>query len=119
MPTAMHTRSAAISVPSAELAGDQRGRLALEEEGDAARLEGALQEVACGAVELPLHQPRRKVNDRHVHAAALEAVRGLEPQQAAANHHRTTAFRGGVDHRLRVGDIAIRDHARKITTGNR
>ena len=48
---------------------------------------------AGGGVELALHQPRHQVHDRDLHAAQLQAVGRLEPQQAAADDHGVAVLR--------------------------
>ena len=59
------------------------------------------------------------MDDGHVHPAQLEAVRGLEAQQAAANDDCMPVLLRRGDHRVGVGDVAISDHARQFATWNR
>ena len=94
MPTAITTRSAGISRPSASTTPSARSvaedflGLAVGEERDAALVEIAAQQLAGGGVELALHQRRHQVHDRDRHAAPLQALGRFEPQQPAADHHR-------------------------------
>ena len=60
-----------------------------------------------------------RCSDGDVHAAALEAGRGLEAEQAAADDHRLAARLGGEQHRLHVVEIAVGEHAGKVVPGNR
>jgi hypothetical protein len=43
---------------------------------------------AGGLVELALHDPLAEVHHGDVHAAQLQAVGRLQPEQAGADHHR-------------------------------
>jgi hypothetical protein len=54
---------------------------------DAAGLDGALQQMAGGGIELALHQGRHQVHDRDVHALSLQAGGSLEAQKSAADDH--------------------------------
>ena len=104
---------------AARLAGDERFGLRFEAEREALRFERLLQHLRGRAVELALHQPRHEVHDRDVHAAQLEAVRRLEPEQPAADHDGVAMLARGRDHRFGVGDVAIGDHAGQVDAGNR
>ena len=50
-------------------------------------LDRPLQQIAGGRIELALHQRRHQMQHRDVHAARLQSGGGLEPEQAAADHH--------------------------------
>ncbi len=91
--------------------GDEFERLRLQQEPQPARFERLLQQRRRGLVELALHQPGHQVHDAHVHAAFAQPVGGLEPEQPAADDDRLALRRGRVDHRLRVGDVAVGQHA--------
>ena len=91
MPTAITTRSPGIAVPSSSsqrprrVRAEDRLRVGLRDHVDAALLDGPLQQIARGGVELALHQGRHQMHDRHVHALHLEARGGLEAEQPAAD----------------------------------
>ena len=86
---------------------------------DAARLDGALQEMAGGGIELALHQGRHQVHDRDVHALRLQAGGGFQAQQAAADDHGIAARLGGQQHGLDVVEVAVGQHARQVVAGHR
>ena len=98
---------------------DDRGGLRRHQELEAALLERALQQSAGGAVELPLHQRRHEVHDRDVHAALLQAVRGLEAEQAAADHDRVPVLARRRDHLVDVGDVAVGHDAGQLLARQR
>ncbi len=104
---------------AARLARDEGFGLLFEKKPQTLRFERSLQHSGSHLVELALHEPGHEVHDRHVHAACLEPVRRLEPEQPAADHHRAPVARRGLDHRIGVGDVAIRDDARQVLAGNR
>ena len=104
---------------AAVVVADQLGGLGLEQEPEAAILERLLQHLGRDLVELALHQPRHDVDHRHVHAAQLETVGGLEAEQAAADHDRVLVDGRRVDHAVRVGDVAIAQHALQVLAGHR
>jgi hypothetical protein len=81
---------------------------------DATRLDGALQEMASGGIELALHQRRHQVHDGDVHALRLQAGGGFEAQKAAADDDGAAARLGGEQHGLDVVEIAIGQHARQV-----
>jgi hypothetical protein len=101
------------------LAGDQRLGFRLEPERETLGLERGLQQLRRRAVELPLHQPRHQMDDGHVHSAKLEAVRGFEAQQPATDDDGMLVLLRRGDHRVGVGDVAIRDDTRQIFSRNR
>jgi hypothetical protein len=96
---------------------ENRFRVRFQPEREPLGLERLLQQVRGGAVELPLHEPRHEVNHRHVHAAQLQSIGGLQPQQPAADHDRVGVLRRCVDHRLRIADVAVGEHARQLHAG--
>ena len=98
---------------------DQRLGLRADQEVQAAVDQRLAQQAAGHVVELALHQPRRDVHHGHLHAAQHQAVGRLEAQQAAADHDRVPVLRGGVDHGLGVGDVAVADHALQVLAGHR
>ncbi len=100
------------------VAEDRLG-VGLGDDLDAARFDRPLQEVAGRRIELALHQGRHQVQDGDVHAARVEPGRGLEPEQAAADHHRLAARLGGEQHGVDVVEIAIGEHAGKVVAGHR
>ncbi len=102
----------------AAVADDRRG-LRGHQELEAALLERAPQQSAGGVVELPLHQRRNEVHDRDLHAALLQAVRGLEAEQPAADHDRVPVLARRCDHLVDVGDVAIGDDARQLLARER
>ena len=85
--------------------------LGVDQELDTARFERALQQRAGSGVKLALHQPSGQMDHRHIHAAQRQAVGRFQSQQTAADHHRAFVGAGGIDHRLGVGDIAVRVNA--------
>lgn len=88
--------------------------------GDAAAFKLSLQKIAGRGVELTLHQVRREMKDRDLHAAEPEPRRRLEPEKPAADHHGAAVLlRGRLDQRLGVVEIAIGDDARQIVARHR
>ena len=55
----------------------------------------------------------------HVHAARLEAGRGFEAEQAAADDHRLGARLRGQQHGVDVVEVAIGEHAGQVVAGHR
>ncbi len=104
---------------AARFAAHQFGGLLLQHEPEALGLERGLEHAGGGPVELPFHQPGHEMHHRHLHAAQPQAVGRLQPEQAAADHHRVFVARGGIDHGLGVGDVAVADHPRQVLAGNR
>ena len=103
----------------ARFTSQEFGGLLLERELQALVLKRLLQHARRRAVELALHQPRHYVHDRDIHAALFQAVGGLQPQQTASDHHRVPVAAGGLDHRIRVGDVAVADDAGQILSWHR
>jgi hypothetical protein len=101
----------------AAVAYDRRG-LRRHRELEPALLERAPEQLAGRRVELPLHERRVQVHDRHVHAALLQAVCGLEPEQPAADHDGSPRRARRRDHAIDVREVAIRDDAGQIVAGH-
>jgi hypothetical protein len=78
-----------------------------------------LQQLAGHVVELALHQPGHQVHHGDLHAALHQAVGRFQAQQAAADDHRVLVLRGRVDHGLRVGDVAVGQHALQVLARHR
>ncbi len=55
-------------------------------------LDFALQVCAAGGVKLALHQRLHQMHDAHFAAAQLQAARGFQAQQSAADHHGLAPF---------------------------
>ena len=91
----------------------QRAGVGAGHHADAAGCQVGCQQLARERVELAVHQGGRQMHDGHVHAAAPQPMRRLQPEQAAADHHRTAARR---QHRVDVGNIAEGDHAGQVGT---
>ena len=100
------------------LVAEQGFGVRTEQEREAALLQRGLQQFAGDIVELPIHQPRREVHHADLHAAQHQAVRGFEPQQTAADDDGVPVFRGRLDHRVGVVDVAVGDHALQIPAGH-
>ena len=100
-------------------ATDQRLGLGRDAKLHAARLQRLAQHVAGHVVELALHQPRREVHQRDIHAARHQAVGGLQTQQPATDDDRMGVRLGGLDHRVGVGDVAECDHADQVAPRQR
>ena len=126
MPTAITTRSAAISSPSAKRTAGHAG----PRPGSPAVCAGILnfspravqrlaQHVAGGLVELALHQRVDEMNDRHLHAALHQAVGGFQAEQAAADDDGAPMAAGRRQHQVDVVDVAKGDDARQFLAGQR
>ena len=98
-------------------AGDFLG-LAVGEEGDAAPVEIALQQLAGRGVELALHQGRHQMHQRHRHAALLQAPGRFQAQQTAADHHGALVGLGRRQHLVDIGDVAEGAGAGQAQAGN-
>ncbi|MDT4840529.1 hypothetical protein FQZ97_743550 [compost metagenome] len=94
-------------------------RLCADQELHAALFQRLLQQLARHVVELALHQPGRHVHHAHRHAALHQAVGRFQAEQATADDDRVLVFRGRVDHGLRVGDVAVGQHACQVLAGQR
>ena len=92
--------------------------LAVGEEGDAAAVEIALQQLARRRIELALHQRRHQVHERNRHALLLEPPGGFQPQQPAADHDRALVDACGFQHLAYVGDVAKRADAGQAEARN-
>ena len=93
--------------------------LAVGEEGDAAPVEIALQQLAGGRVELALHQRGHQMDDRDRHAALLQAPGRFEAQQPAADHDRALVGTCRCQHLVDIGDIAEGADAGQAEAGDR
>ncbi len=98
-------------------AGDFLG-LAVGEEGDAAPVEVALQELAGRRIELALHQRRHQMHERDRHAALLQAPGRFEAEQPAADHHGALMGARGCQHLVDIGDVAEGADAGQAKTRN-
>ncbi len=84
-----------------------------------------LEQPACGLVELTLHQRRHQVDDGDGHAAQREAMRCLQPEQAATDYHRPSLLTigapllGGGEHLVDVVEVAERDDAGQVLARDR
>ena len=58
------------------------------------------------------------MHDGDVHAALFQSVRRLQPQEAAADHHRVPEPLRGVDHGVNVLDVPEGNDTRQIMAGN-
>ncbi len=72
----------------------------------APRLERCLEQPPGRFVELPFHQRRHDVEHGHLHPAQRQAVRRLEPEQPAADHHCVPAGVGRAQHRADIVHVA-------------
>ena len=70
-------------------------------------------------IELALHQPVHQVQHGDARARLGEAVGGLEPEQAAADHHDAVAGAGAMPDGPDVADVAERDDAGQRHAGDR
>ena len=86
---------------------------------DPPRFQCFLQQVACGGVQLALHQVAHDVDDGHVHPAQLHASGGLQTQEPAADHHRFGPRLRGDDHLFGVVQIAVGADAGQVFARNR
>jgi hypothetical protein len=55
----------------------------------------------------------------NLHAALAQAIGRFQAEQATADHHRVAVLRRGVDHGLRVGDVAVGQNAVEVVAGHR
>ena len=97
----------------------QRLGLRLHQECHAALLQSLLQHLPGRGIQLAIEQPFARVHHRHLHPALHQAIGRLQPEQAAANHHGVPVLRSRVDHGLRIGNVAVGQHAVQILAGNR
>ena len=59
---------------------------------NAQRLHASLEDRARRGIQLLLHQMAAQMNHADVQSEVLQAARGLQPQQAAADHRRASSF---------------------------
>ena len=116
MPAATTTRFASRPVAVGELdaldapvAADRR-RAPAEQHADAEPFIFA-EVLTAVRIELPLHQRRHQVHDGHLAALHLETARGLESEQAAADHDRFGVGPERAHQLARVVERAEREHA--------
>jgi hypothetical protein len=100
-------------------AADHRGCPAPEQHPDAERVHLAHEVRAARGVELPLHERVDEVDDGDVGAVDLEAARGLESEQAAADDDGARGRPGAGDERARVVECAEDEHAVLVEAVNR
>ena len=93
-------------------ARDERLGLCPHLEFNALGFERTLQQLAGFLIKLALHEPRHHVHHDYIHAAQFETVCGFQSKQAAANDYGFFVNASRVNHRLCVGNVAIRNHAR-------
>ena len=89
-------------------------RIAAGHDGLPAPFQLGLEQIARCLIQLALHQGGHQVDDRDGHPAQRKAVRRLQPQQAAADHHSGSALFGGSYHPVHIVQIAKRDYACQI-----
>src|SRR3546814_14617157 len=65
------------------------------------------------------HQGRHQVDDGDFHAAQAQPIRGLEPEQAAADDDRIAARIRGREHGIDIVHVAERDDAGQVLAGHR
>jgi len=92
--------------------------LRTHQEAHATVFQRLLQHLARHVIQLALHQRGHHVHHAHGHSALHEAVRGLQTQQAAANDDGVLVGGGGVDHGLRVGNVAVGQHTLQVFAGD-
>ena len=98
---------------------DDRGRRSTEEHADAEIFHLAGEVIAAVRIELAFHQRGHQVHDGHVAAAHLEAARGLQAEQAAADHHRFHTRSGALQQVPRVVERAEREDVLLVESLNR
>ena len=89
------------------------------QDGLAACFQGGLEQPARRLVELPLHQRVHEVDNRDLHAAQGQAMRGFEAQQAAPDDHGVATGIGRREHGVDVLHVAEADDAGQILAGHR
>ena len=93
--------------------------------GEVELFDQSAQQAAAAVVDLDRHQPRPELDDVRRHAHTAQRVRCLQPEQAAADHHRrrTTGCGLGAVHRgvdgVEVVDGAVDEAAGQVVAGNR
>ena len=80
--------------PSTAVVAEQRRRVLLEQDLQAEPFHPLAEDGARRAVELLLHQVAREMDDRYLHAEVLQAARGLETEEPAADDRRALPAAG-------------------------
>ncbi len=125
MPTAMTTMSPVMTRPSSSSMPSTLSSpricfgIGLGDDLDAAFGQRLFKQIACGRVELALHQRRHQVEDRDVHALALQAGSRFQPEQAAADDDGAALALRDHQHGVDVVEIAIGAARRAVVAGNR
>ena len=125
MPTAMTTRSAGTSVPSPNLTPRTRsspkiaavcaGMTNLSPRSSSERFNIAPADASsCRSINV-VHE----VHDGDLHAALLQPVRRLEPEQPTADDDCALELARRVDHAIDVRDVAIADDTVKLLARQR
>ena len=78
-----------------------------------------MQQAGGNGVKLALHQPARKMHDRDVHAACLQAIGGFQAEESAADDHRVAVGGCRLDHFVGVLDIPVRNDAGQVFARDR
>ena len=104
-----------LNVP---IADETAGR-GFEQDLDALRFDGALQERSGAHIELTFHQPIHEVNQRDLGAGFGEAIGSFDAQQPAADHDDARAATRRPGNRLHVGQVAERQDAAQIAAFDR
>ena len=86
---------------------------------DAAFAQRLFEQIGGGRIELALHDRRHEVDDRHLHALALQTIGRFQTEKPAADHNRPTLALGDLQHLLDVVEIAIGKHARQLVARHR
>ena len=103
----------------ADVAADELLCVGLGDDLDAAILDGLLQQMTCGDIELALHERRHEMEHGHIHALLFEAGCSFEAEEPAADNHRATAGFCSEQHRVDIVEIAIGEDAGQIMSGHR
>jgi hypothetical protein len=92
------------------LIGAHFGRALVEVHGNTYVLHRLTQNRAGDVVELRVHQRRPRMHDVDGQTAVLQSARGLQPEQAATDHHRLGAVCSLRDHADAVVERAESEH---------
>ena len=82
-------------------------------------LEISLQQFACSLIQLGFHQPFGQMDNGDVHSLQLQAFRGFQPKQTAADDDSFLVLACGFHHFSRIIDGSKGDYAVFLRTGNR
>ena len=107
--------------PVRAVGADDLLRVAIELDVDVEPQQRGREQRARAGIELTLHQPVEQVHDGHRAALRGDPARGLEAEQAAADHRGAgdAALRRGEANRVAVGGVAERMHAVEADPGDR